>query len=71
MAMLHPFHLFIDSLGFFVLEQSQVQISSNIDLKRKRIIRVDAQQLRWPGAKSLTRFGQQEQVRAVLRFQER
>ena len=69
--MLHPFHLFIDSLGFLVLKQSQMQISGDIDLKRERVIRIDAQQLRWPGAEALTRFRQQEQVRAVLRLQER
>lgn len=48
-----------------------MQIGSDIDLKRERIIGLDTKQLRWPDAEALTRFGQQEQVRSVLRLQER
>src|SRR4029077_19991717 len=43
MAMLHLFHLFFDSLSFFVLKQSQMQVCSDIDLNRKRIIGIDSQ----------------------------
>jgi hypothetical protein len=34
-----------------------VQVGSDIDLKRECIVRIDSQQLGWPGAEALTRFG--------------
>jgi hypothetical protein len=34
-----------------------MQISGDIDLKRKRIVRLDTKQCRWSGAETLTRFG--------------
>jgi hypothetical protein len=55
--MLHSFHFFIDSFGFLRLEQSQMQIGGDVHRKRERVIRLDAKQLRWPGAEALTCFG--------------
>jgi hypothetical protein len=55
--MLHRFHFVSDSLGFFVLEQPEMQVGGDIDLKGEGIIRIDAQQFGWPGAEALTRFG--------------
>jgi hypothetical protein len=42
--MLHPFHLVIDSFSLFGLKQPQMQVSSNIDLKRECVVRIDAKQ---------------------------
>jgi hypothetical protein len=55
--MLHRFHFVSDSFGFLVLEQPQMQIGSDIDLKGKGIVRIDPYQLRGSGAEALTRFG--------------
>jgi hypothetical protein len=55
--MLHRFHFIFDSLSFFILEQSQMQVCRDIDLKGEGVVRIDPQQLRGPGAEALTRFG--------------
>jgi hypothetical protein len=55
--MLHPFDFIPDLFVLLGLEQSQMQVSSDIDLKGESVIRINPQQLRWPGAEALTRFG--------------
>jgi hypothetical protein len=54
--MLHPFHFFVNSFGLFVLEQPEMQIRGNIDLKGKYVIRINPQQLGWSRAETFTRF---------------
>jgi hypothetical protein len=55
--MLHCFHFVSDPFSFFALEEPQMQIGRDIDLKGESVVRIDPQQLRWPGAEALTRFG--------------
>jgi hypothetical protein len=42
MAMLHPFHFFIDAFGFFGLKQPEMQIGGDVHRKRNRIVRLNA-----------------------------
>jgi hypothetical protein len=43
--MLHPVHFFIDSLSFLALQQPQMQVCRDINLKGEGIVRIDPQQL--------------------------